>query len=365
MKIGITGLPQGGKTTIYNALTGQHADTGAYYHKGGGTDRHISVIKVPDARLDNLERLVNPKKKTNATIELHDFAGLVKKDGGKEISSREYLDVMSKVDVLMVVIRAFESELVIHPEGSLDPLRDMDTFATEILLRDLEIIEQRLMRLKRLPNKKDNLEENREIKLLERCKTSLESEIPLRNCDFTGEEDKMIKGFQFLTYKRILIVLNIGEDEIRKGDRSPELFKDYLTEGTALCASICGSIEQEISELDENDAKEFMGDYGIEEPAAAKIIRLCYDLTGLITFFTAGEKEVRAWPITSGLKAPQAAGTIHTDFERGFIRAEVIDFRHYIENKSESACKEKGLMRLEGKDYIVKDSDVILFRFNV
>ena len=365
MKIGITGLPQSGKTTIYNALTGQHADMGAYYHKGGGADQHISIIKVPDARLDNLERLVNPEKKTNATIELHDFAGLVKKEGGKEISNREYLDAMSKVDVLMVVIRAFESELVIHPEGSLDPLRDMDTFATEILLRDLEIIEQKLARLKRLPKKKDNLEENREIKLLERCKISLEEEIPLRNCEFTNEEDKMIKGFQFLTYKRILIVLNIGEEEIQKGDRVPELFKDYLAEGTVLCASICGSIEQEISELDESDAKEFMTDYGIDEPAAAIIIRLCYDLTGLITFFTAAENEVRAWAITSGLKAPQAAGTVHTDFERGFIRAEVIDFENYIENKSEAACKDKGLMRLEGKDYVVKDSDVILFRFNV
>ena len=365
MKVGIVGLSQSGKTTIFNALTGLHAGMGAHYHKTGEADENISVIKVPDVRLDSLDELIEPKKKTNATIELHDFAGIVKKGEGKGSREREYLGEMSKVDVLMVVIRAFESELVIHPEGSLDPLRDMDTFATEILLRDLEIIEQRLARLKRLPKKKDNLEENREIELLERCKTSLESEIPLRNCDFTNEEDKMIKGFQFLTYKLILIVLNIGEEEIPKGDRTPELFKDYLAEGTVLCASICGSIEQEISELDESDAKEFMIDYGINEPATTKIIRLCYDLTGSITFFTINEREIRAVSIPSGTRAKQAAGAVHTDFERGFIRAEVIDFEHYIENKSEAACKEKGLMRLEGKDYVVKDSDVILFRFNV
>lgn len=365
MKIGIAGLPQSGKTTIFNALSGQHADTGSFYHKGVGADQNISVIKVPDVRLDNLYDLIHPKKKTNATIELHDFAGLVKKGEGIDTNERKIFDEMSKVDIIMLVIRSFENELVIHPNDSINPERDMDFFAAEMILRDLEIVEQRLERLSRLPKKKDNLEEQREIDVLEKCRSSLESEIPLRNCNFSDEEEKMIRGFQFLTHKRLLVVLNTGEDEIRGPDKAPEYFKDFITEKTVMTSSICGKIEQEISELEEDDAQEFMNDYGITEPAAAKIIKLCYDLTGLITFFTFGEKEVHAWSIPSETKAKQAAGAIHSDIERGFIRAEVVTYEDLLENKTEAACKEKGLMRLEGKEYIVKDGDVILFRFNV
>jgi len=365
MKIGIVGLQQSGKTSIFNALTGSHAVTGEYYHKDSEIQPNMSVVKIPDKRLDDIYDLLKPPRKVNATIEYIDVAGFTKSSDKKDIKSREYLGHISNADVLMVVIRKFEDEKVIHPEDSINPLRDLEIFNTEILFRDMEVVENRLERLKKSFTKRDNIEEKREIEILEQCQKALESEKPLSEVEFSDEQEKMIRGFQFLTHKPLLIVLNVSEEEIGAEDKVPEFFKEYIARDNVRGMSICGKIEMELSELEQTDAKEFMRDYGIDELATNKIINICYDLMRLISFFTTGDKEVRAWSIKSGTKAKQAAGVVHTDMEKGFIKAEVISVDELLENKSIQICKEKGIMRLEGKDYVVKDGDIIFFRFNV
>jgi len=365
MKIGIIGLMQSGKTTIFNALTGSHAVTGEYYHEIGEIHPNISIIKVPDNRLDDIFELLKPPKKVNATIEYVDVAGFVKIEDKMDIKSREYLGYVSNADMLMVVIRKFPNENILHPEGSINPIRDFEIFYNEILFRDMEIVENRLNKLKKSSTKKENVEEKKELEVLEKCKESIESEIPLREVEFQEEEEKIIKGFQFLTHKPLLIVLNVGEDEILEVDKVNELFGEYLLRKYVKGVSICGGIEMELSELNKEDAEMFMKDYGIKELATQKIINVCYDLMGVITFFTTSEKEIRAWSIRSGTKARQSAGVVHSDMEKGFIRAEVIPVEELLKNRSIHICKEKGIMLLEGKDYVVKDGDVIFFRFSV
>ncbi len=365
MKIGITGLSQSGKTTIFNALTGAHAVTGEYYHKEGSGQLNISVVKVPDSRLDSLYDLMKTAKKINAVMEYIDVAGFSKSSDKMDIKSREYLGQISKVDVLMVVIRNFEDDNVIHPEGAINPLRDLEIFNTEILFRDIEVVENSLKRLKSSSMKKDDIQGKREIGILEKCKEAIESEIPLREIDFPVDEEKFLRGFQFLTYKSLLIVLNIGEDEINKKDDVHKIFAKYMSKEHIRGVSICGKIEMELSELEKDDADLFMSDYGIDELVTNKIINISYDLMGVISFFTYVNDETKAWTIKSGTKAKNAAGAIHSDIEKGFIRAETVHIDRLLEHKSINICKEKGFIKLEGKDYVVKDGDVITFRFNV
>jgi len=265
----------------------------------------------------------------------------------------------------MVVLRDFEDENVIHPDGSIDPLRDFQIFNTEMLFRDMEVIENSLKRLKRTPIKKDDIQGKRNIETLEKCRESIEAEIPLREVTFLDEEEKFLKGFQFLTQKPLLIVLNVGEEKITAKDRVSDLFGKYIAKENVRGISICGKIEAELFELNEDDARIFMEDYGIDELATNKIINISYDLTGVISFFTFLNDETKAWTVKAGTRAKQAAGVIHSDIERGFIRAEVVPVEQLIEYKSIQACKEKGIFKLEGKDYIVNDGDVITFRFNV
>ncbi|MFC1562981.1 redox-regulated ATPase YchF [candidate division KSB1 bacterium] len=365
MKIGITGLSQSGKTTIFNALSGAHAATSEYYHRAEKVQHNISVVKVPDRRLDSLYDLMKTEKKINAAIEYVDVAGFIKSSDKSDLKSGEYFGHISKVDVLMVVIRGFKDENVIHPEGSIDPQRDFEMFNAEILFRDMEVIKNTLKRLNRSFIKKDDVQGKKEREILERCREKIEAEIPLRDVDFSIDEEKFLKGFQFLTQKPILIVLNIGEDEITAKNRIPDLFEKYIERKNVKGVSICGEIEMELSELEKDDAEVFMSEYRIDELATNKIINISYDLMGVISFFTFVNDETRAWTIKSGTKAKKAAGAIHSDIEKGFIRAEVIPIDQLLEHKSIHTCKEKGIMRLEGKDYIVQDGDVITFRFNV
>lgn len=352
MQTGIIGLPQVGKTTLFRILTKANVEA------KGGQSAHVGVAKVPEPRLAELAKLYNPKKITYATVQYVDLPGVQKE------RMRESLATLRDVDAIAHVIRVFDDPSVPHSEGSIDPLRDVTNLDLELILSDHEQISKRLERVEKdLKKKKETFLEH-ERGVLEKCKAHLEAEKPLRELELTTEERKPISGFLFLSQRPMLYVLNLGDDEAAEMDKAIEKHKLGALQGrpnTAVVA-VCGRLEAELAEMDEKEAAELLASYGLKEPGLNRMIRATYDLMGLFPFFTAGEPEVRAWTIRKGSTAVKAAGEIHSDIEKGFIRAEVVQCDDLLAAGSIATAKEKAQVRLEGKEYIVKEGDVILFR---
>ncbi len=365
MKLAIIGLSNAGKTTVFNALTGQSLDTTIYPTIGG--EPNFGVVKVPDKRIESLAEIYKPKKVTYASVEYIDYIGLTK---GDLAQNRKVFDLIKDVDAIVHVVRAFEDDSVSHPMNDIKPLRDIETLELELVFGDLEFVDKRLERMDE-GSKKGKKPNEAEKKLLLKCKDALEKEVPLRNVQFDEEEQKLMRPFQFISTKPEVIVINMAEGDLNSGksntlQSSLELYvSDKGLAETTKVITLCGKIEMEIAQLSSNEAKAFLEDLGIEEPALKKLIKVSYDLLGLISFLTAGEDEVRAWTITKGTGAQKAAGKIHSDIERGFIRAELVSYDDFIADGGMSAARDRGHLRLEGKTYEVKDGDIINFRFNV
>ncbi len=362
MEIGIIGLPYSGKTTLFATLTGLETDTS---HFGGKIEVHRGVVKVPDERLDRLTEIFKPKKQVNATIQYVEVGGLEKEAAHGKGFDPQFLAVLKNSDALCLVVRAFEDEMYPHPEGRIDPLRDVHIVEAEFLLSDLSIVENRIKRLEKQAKSTKNEEDLRELELLQRCQHALEEETPLRELDFTPEEELKLRGFQFLTAKPLLIVVNYGENDIEREEEILSPLADYQNKPRVTVTGLCAKVEYEISQLDPQDREIFLRDLGIREPALPKLIRKSYELLGLISFFTVGDDECRAWTIRKGTTAQKAAGVIHSDLEKGFIRAEVVHFNDFITVGNLAKCREKGFLKLEGKEYVVRDGDIITVRFNV
>jgi GTP-binding protein YchF len=369
LRAGIVGLPLVGKTTIFNLLTQGKADTSSW---GGRTEAHIGVAQVPDENLERLAEIFQPKKVVFAAAEYVDLPGLGRGEGkaaleGQSKDLTPYLNNLKNVDLLVHVVRAFEDANVPHPEGSVDPKRDVGLFELEMIFADLAIVEKRLERLAKDLKKVVSTDLELENAILERFKVALESERPLRDLDLTAEEKRRVKGFTFLSAKPILLVLNLGDEG---GGRIETAAEDFGLQTMAAkrgvgWTAVCGKIEAEIASLPAQDARLFMDDLGLKESGLARIIHQSYSLLDLFSFYTVGDPEVHAWTIPRNTTALQAAGIIHTDFERGFIKAEVVTLSDMLELRSFQAAKSKGALRLEGKEYIVQEGDVILFRFNI
>lgn len=360
MRLGIIGLPYVGKSTIFSCLT---RAKGSATHPG---EAGVAVIKVPDARLDRLEELFKPPKKTLATIECVDCPALGA-DQSAEIKSTQLLAQLRLLDAFVEVVRFFQNDAVPHVDTSLDPLRDLARLESEFILTDLIVVENRLERLGQT-GKGAKIELSPiEKSLLTRLKETLEKGAPLRNLDFSLEEEKLLSTYGFLSKKPLLIVINLDEGQLtsKAGKEQTGDFKSQIQGRRIGFVEICGQVEKEISELSPAEEKAFLKEYGLEDTGSARIVREAYRLLDQIFFLTLGDKEVRAWPIQRGSTAVKAAGAIHTDFERGFIKAEVIPFEKLAEAGTLAHAREKGWLRLEGKEYVVKDGDVITFRFNV
>jgi ribosome-binding ATPase len=363
LKCGIVGLPNVGKSTLFNALTSAKALAANYPF--ATKDPNLGVITVPDPRLDKLAELVKPQKVQPTTIEILDIAGLIKGASKGEGLGNQFLANIREVDAIVHLVRCFEDDNVVHVDGSVDPVRDKEIIDMELLLKDLETIEKRLEKLRRQAKSADK-EDLRALAFAERVKTHLEQGKLAR--DFQPEDDEKVffNELWLLTAKPILYVCNVDEESVLSGNAHTEAFIRSFGKEDAEIIYISAGIEADIAQLDTlEERREFLAEMGLDEPGVNKLIRAAYHLLNLITYFTAGEKEVRAWTITRGTKAPQAAGVIHSDFERGFIRAEVIKFDDYVKYESEHAVKEAGKMAIEGKDYVVQDGDVMHFRFNV
>jgi hypothetical protein len=358
MKTGIIGLPQVGKTSLFKILTKLHLDENAYSNP---RDAHLGVARVPDERLDKLSALYSPKKTTYATVEYVDVAAI----GQEALKETSFLANLRNVDALIHVLRTFENDAVPHV-GEIDPLRDVKSVELDMMISDLGQIEKRIERVEKDMKKGKTTELEHEHSLLLRSKESIEREQPLRELEMTPEEKKLIKGFMFLSQKPILYVLNISESSTL-GDDLDAAVKKYKLEEIAAkpnagATAICGRVEAELAEMDDDEAAEFLEGYGLHESGLVRLIRKSYELLGLISFFTAGEDECRAWTIPAGARAPQGAGVIHTDLEHHFIRAETIRWDALLEAGSEAAARAKGTLRLEGKEYVVKDGDVMHIR---
>jgi len=357
MEFGILGLAQSGKTTLFSLLTGH--DPAATHAK---TAAHIGIAQVPDPRLDRIAALFKPRKQVPATVRFVDVPSIVK-GGAASLNVPE----LRTMDGLAVVVRGFASELVPHPEGSVDPARDLELIETELLLADLSVANNRLERLGREIGKRKAPELEAERDTLERCRIALEAGTPLRRVELSAEERRQLKGFTFLSLKPLLVVLNAGDDAAADltGAVAGAGLARWQGEPHVAVSAVCATIEQEISRLAPADQAAFLADLGLPDRALDRLLRAAYALLDLISFFTIGEHECRAWSIPAGTPAVRAAGTVHTDFERGFIRAEVVPWEELIAAGSFAACRVRGTLRLEGKEYVVQDGDVITFRFNV
>ncbi|BDR67419.1 ribosome-binding ATPase YchF [Clostridium tetani] len=365
MKLGIVGLPNVGKSTLFNAITSAGAEAANYPFCT--IEPNVGVVTVPDKRLDVLEKMYNTKRKLYATIEFYDIAGLVKGASKGEGLGNKFLSHIREVESIVHVVRCFDDGNVVHVEGNVDPVRDIETINLELILSDIEALQRRMERTTKAFRSGDK-NAKLEMELMEKLKAYLEAEKPVRTFDATEDEKEIIKGLFLITSKPVLYVCNLSEEDLISGNLENEYVKkvkEYAKGEEAEVVAISAKIEEELSTLEEEEKLEMLKEYGIEEPGLYKLIQASYKLLGLISYLTAGVQEVRAWTIKEGTKAPGAAGKIHTDFERGFIRAEVVSYDELVECGSEAAAKEKGCYRLEGKEYVVKDGDVILFRFNV
>lgn len=359
MKVTLIGLPNSGKTTVFNALTRGRAETSAY--ASGRLEPNVMMVKVPDPRLEVLAEMYHPKKITYADVQYVDIAGL----GGESHKSRglppALLNYLATADALLYVVRAFEDVTVPHPSGSLDVARDVAALDLELAFSDLSIIERRLERLETDIQKiaKEREKRIRERELLQRLKTALEAGTLIRDVDLTPDDEWLLRGYQFLTAKPALIVINIGEDQIQ----CPPQF-DYQHRKSDVIA-FCGKLEAELAQMEDAEARVFMDDLGIRQPARDRVIAQSYKLLGLISFITIGPEEVRAWPIRQGTSAVDAAGVVHSDMQRGFIRAEVVRFEDLVAAGSLAEARKRGTLKVEGKHYIIQDGDVCHFLFNV
>lgn len=365
MKLGIVGLPNVGKSTLFNSLTKAGAESANYPFCT--IDPNVGVVPVPDERLNKLDEMYHTKKVVPAVIEFVDIAGLVKGASKGEGLGNQFLANIRETDAIVHVVRCFEDSNIVHVDGSIDPLRDIETINLELIFSDVEILERRLAKLGKGARSDKSLA--KEFDLVDRLKAHLESGKLAKSFEAENEEEEeLLKTYNLLTIKPVIYAANVTEDDLAN-DGADNAYVKQVREYAASEASetfvICAQIEQEIAELEEDEKKEFLEDLGLQESGLEKLIRASYHLLGLISFLTAGEDECRAWTITKGTKAPQAAGKIHTDFERGFIRAETVSYEHLMECGSMTAAKEKGLVRSEGKEYVVQDGDIILFRFNV
>ncbi len=362
MKIGIIGLPNSGKTTVFNALTRGQVATEAY--SSGRMEVHTAVVRVPDERVDRLAAMYHPKKVTYATVQYKDIAGLAKGMGEAGGLAGELLNEISQNDALLHVVRAFENPDVLHPEGDVNPARDIEIMETELILNDMTILTNRLERIASRLGKGGDARERQaladEKKLLERLLAALEEEIPIREVELSPEEEKFLRGFALLSQKPMLILLNIDDD----GDESvAEQYQDVVKGEHVAVAALRGQLEAELAQMEPEEAAEFLAEFDIPEPGLSRIIRLSYKLLRVHSFFTVGEDEVRAWTIPVGATAVEAAGAIHSDLARGFIRAEVVAYEDLMAAGSMAEARKQGTLRLEGKDYVVKDGDIVHIRF--
>ena len=364
MKIGIVGLPNVGKSTLFNAITKAGAESANYPFCT--IEPNIGMVCVPDKRIDVLSKMYDTDKTTYATIEFVDIAGLVKGASKGEGLGNKFLSHIRETDAIAHVVRCFEDEQIVHVDGKIDPISDIETISLELIFADIETLTKRMDRVGKMTKSGDK-KAIAEMELLRRIKEHLDNGKPVRTMELTDDERDTIKDAFFLTDKKVIYVANVSENQISTIDTDPYVQKvrEYAKAESAEVIALCAKLEEELSELDDEDKEMLMKDYGIDESGLDKLIKASYSLLGLISFLTAGKQECRAWTIKKGTKAPQAAGKIHSDFERGFIKAEVVSYDDLIKYGSMNATKEKGLVRLEGKDYIVKDGDIILFRFNV
>ncbi len=362
LQCGIVGLPNVGKSTLFNALTSAGALAANYPF--ATKDPNLGVITVPDDRLDALSELVNPQKVVPTTVDILDIAGLIKGASKGEGLGNQFLANIREVDAIIHVLRAFDNDNIVHVDGNIDPVRDKEVVDVELILKDIETMEKRIDRLRKQAKSGDK-EVLREIEFAEKLKVVLEEGKTARTMITDEESAHYIKQFQILTGKPVMYVCNVDEASIHTGNKYTEQLKSVIQKENAEMILISAGIEAEITELPAEEREAFFKDMGLTEPGTYKISRSAYKLLNLITYFTAGVKEVRAWTVLRGSKAPQAAGVIHTDFEKGFIRAEVIHYHDYIQYKTEAACKSAGKMATEGKEYIVQDGDVMHFLFNV
>ena len=363
MKLGIVGLPNVGKSTLFNSITKAGAECANYPFCT--IEPNVGVVPVPDERLDKLAQMYNPQKITHAVIEFVDIAGLVKGASKGEGLGNKFLSHIRETDAICEVVRCFNDSNVVHVDGSVDPIRDIETINLELIFADIETVNKRLDKARK--NLKADKKYQDEIDVLEKIKESLENGISARAIDFNEDEQLLVKDMFLLTTKPILYIANISEEQIEnmEDDEMVQKVKEYASKEKAEVIPLCVKIEEELSGLEENDKKEMLEALGLEQSGLDKVIKKSYDLLGLMSFLTAGEPEVRAWTIKKGTKAPQAAGKIHSDIERGFIKAEVISFNDLINTGSMVLAKEKGLVRAEGKEYIMQDGDIVLFKFNV
>ena len=362
MKIGIVGLPNVGKSTLFNAITNAGAECANYPFCT--IEPNVGVVPVPDERLDNLAKMYNPQKVTHAVIEFVDIAGLVKGASKGEGLGNKFLSHIRETDAICQVVRCFEDSNIIHVDGSINPVRDIETINLELVFADLETGEKRIDRASKLikGDKKYQLE----FDTWKKVRDALQNGKPARSLEYTDEELEIVRDGFLLTMKPILYVANVSEDQLLdENDANVNSVKEYAKQDKAEVIKLCVKIEEELSSLDGNDKKEMLEALGLEESGLDKVIKASYDLLGLMSFLTAGEPEVRAWTIKKGTKAPQAAGKIHSDIERGFIRAEIVSYDDLMREGSMTAAKEKGLVRSEGKEYIMQDGDIVLFKFNV
>ena len=366
MKLGIVGLPNVGKSTLFNSLTKAGAESANYPFCT--IDPNVGVVTVPDERLNVLGEMYHTKKIIPAAIEFVDIAGLVKGASKGEGFGNQFLANIREVDAIVHVVRCFEDSNIVHVDGSIDPLRDIETINLELIFSDLEILERRISKAVRAARNDKTIA--KELALMERIKAHLEDGKMAKSFDDINDEDEQqwLESYNLLTYKPVIFAANVAEDDLADDGASNagvQAVREYAKREDCEVFVVCAEIEQEIAELDDDEKSMFLEELGLKESGLEKLIKASYSLLGLISYLTAGEPEVRAWTIKKGTKAPQAAGKIHSDFERGFIRAEIVSYDDLMACGTYNAAKEKGLVRLEGKDYVVQDGDIILFRFNV